>query len=499
MKITQGQYQNQNQTQQQQQRISASQRQTLIAKILSSGMDLREIVARETDDNPALELEEDDPNERGISLDDLREKDDNNPSPNGLDENIDDWDSGDYAKTREKNEEIADDWEPRHYDERISPAEYDLYERKDSSAPSFYSDLLHQLDEMTLQEEEKKIATYIIGNLENTGYLLRTPRELADDLLTTYGKRVSCEKVENVLLTIVQQLEPTGVGARNLAECLALQLKVQLSQSNNPLVAKALYVIENLFEDFSKKQFDVIMRKMGLTKPEFGKVTEIIRRLTPHPGPGESTQYITPDFLVTIEDGKLQLSLANEYTPKLRVNQEYYNQYTFYRKKKQTSTAKELKQQIDKAERFIGVLSEVQQTLRNVMETILDIQEKFFLTGDSKELRPMILKDISDRINMDESTISRSTSRRYVQTPFGIFLLKNLFSEATNKDDGVAATALREHISELIENEDKRHPLTDEKITELLAKQGFQISRRTVAKYRDQLGISSTSIRRIKN
>ena len=473
--------QKQVQTQQQQQRMTASQRQTMIARILGSDMDLREIVARETDENPALELEENDPTEpqSNISLDDLRPKEDNELLSNVLEEN--------------------DNWEPRRYDERTSPSENDTFERKASSAGTFYDDLFHQIDAIPLSEKEKKIAIYIIGNLEDTGYLQRSPRDLADDLLTTYGDRVRSEEIERVLTEVVQQLEPAGVGARNLAECLSIQLKVLLSQSNNKLVASALNIIENNFEEFSKKQFDQVMRKEGLTKEEFGTVLEIIRHLNPHPGPGEGTQYINPDFLVEIEDGKLKLSLANEYRPKLRVSQEYSDLYNQYRNSKQTAAASQYKELIDKANNFIEILPEIHKTLYSVMAAILVIQEPFFLTGDPKQLKPMILKDIADKLGLDESTISRCTSHRYVQTPYGMFLLKNLFSEATNKEDGVAATALREHIREIIDNEDKRHPLTDEKIVDLLAKQGLQISRRTVAKYRDQMGISATSVRKVKN
>ena len=473
--------QKQVQTQQQQQRMTASQRQTMIARILGSDMDLREIVTRETDENPALELEENDPSEpqNSISLDDLRPKEDNELLSNVLEEN--------------------DNWEPRRYDERTSPSENDTYERKASSATTFYDDLTHQIEVMSLSEKEKWLAKNIIGNLDENGYLQRSPRDLANDLLISYGERIQSEEIERVLTEVVQQLEPTGVGARNLAECLVLQLKVQKAQSDNPLISKALHIIETNFEEFTRKQYDQLIRKEGLTKEEFGKVLGIIRHLNPHPGPGEGTQYINPDFLVEIEDGKLKLSLANEYRPKLRVSKEYSDLYNQYRNAKQTAAANQYKELIDKANNFIEILPEIHKTLYNVMAAILTIQKDFFMTGDPKQLQPMILKDIADKLSLDESTISRCTSHRYVQTPYGMFLLKNLFSEATNKEDGVAATALREHIREIIDNEDKRHPLTDEKIVDLLAKQGLQISRRTVAKYRDQMGISATSVRKIKN
>lgn len=473
--------QKQVQTQQQQQRMTASQRQTMIAKILDSDMDLREFVARETEENPALELEENDPTEpqSNISLDDLQPKEDNDL----------------FSSVSEEN----DNWEPRRYDERTSPAETDTYERKASSASTFYDDLIHQIEVMSLSEKEKKIAKNIIGNLDSNGYLQRSPRDLADDMLTTYGDRFRGEEIEQVLTEVVQQLEPAGIGARNLAECLAIQLKVLLLQKNNRLVSSALHIIETYFEEFSKRQFDQVMRKEGLTKEEFGKVLEIIRHLNPHPGPGEGTQYINPDFVVGTEDGKLKLSLANEYRPKLRVNKEYNDLYNQYRNARQTAAANQYKELIDRANNFIEILPEIHKTLYNVMAAILLIQEKFFLTGDRKQLKPMILKDIADRIGLDESTISRCTSHRYVQTQYGMFLLKSFFSEATNKEDGVAATALREHIREIIDNEDKRHPLTDEKIVDLLAQQGLQISRRTVAKYREQLGISATSVRKVKS
>lgn len=473
--------QKQVQTQQQQQRMTASQRQTMIAHILGSDTDLREIVARETEENPALELEENDPTEpqSSISLDELRPKEDNELLSNVLEEN--------------------DNWEPNRYDERTSPSETPTYERKESSAPTFYDDLIHQIEVMSLSEREREIAKYIIGNLDNNGYLQRSLRDLADDLLTTSGNRVRTEEMERILAEVVQQLEPAGVGARNLAECLSIQLKVLLSQGSNKLVASALHIIETSFEEFSRKQFDKVMRKEGLTKEEFALVLEIIRHLNPHPGPGEGTQYINPDFVVEIEDGKLKLSLANEYRPKLRVSKEYSDLYNYYRNAKQTAAASQYKELIDKANNFIEILPEIHKTLYSVMAAILVIQEPFFLTGDRKQLKPMILKDIADKLGLDESTISRCTSHRYVQTRYGMFLLKNLFSEATNKEDGVAANALREHIREIIDNEDKRHPLTDEKIVDLLAEQGFTISRRTIAKYRDQMGISSTSVRKVKN
>lgn len=526
MSITQG--QRQQQRQQQQQRMTASQRQTLFARILDSDMNLREIVAREIDENPALELEENDPAspQSDISLDDLRAKDENEQNTDGLEENIDDWDSMDYVKTGDMEENLpeegntadgpdnwesnhagepteedtaymTDDWEPNQYDERTSPPEASSFERKCSSSSSFFDDLQQQLQEMTLSERERFIATNIIGNLESNGYLLRSPRDLADDLLISYGERFQVEEIEQVLTNVVQQLEPAGVGARNLAECMALQLKALKAQSDSPLIQKALHIIEHYFDEFSRKQYDQIMRKEELTQAQFNKVQDIIRHLTPYPGPGEVTQYITPDFLVEIEDGKLRLSLANEYHPKLRISREYNDLFNYYRKNGQTAAANQYKELIEKANHFIDILPEIHQTLHNVMATILVIQEQFFLTGDPKTLKPMILKDIADILELDESTVSRCTSRRYVQTPHGIYLLKSLFSEATNKEDGIAANALKVHIIELIENEDKHHPLTDEDIMKLLAGKGFRISRRTVAKYREQLGISASSARRI--
>ena len=482
----------------------------MIAQILDSATDLRKIVERELEENPALELEENDPAspQRDISLDDLKAKDENERSRENLEENIDDWDSTDYETAGEVKELNADhpaseaterdeDWEPVRYDELTSTPEPISFERKASSDISFRDDLNRQLQEMTLTERERELALYIIGNLEDTGYLRHSPRDLADDLLITYGERVQSEEIERVITEVVQQLEPAGVGARNVAECLALQLKALKEQSDNPLVAKALHVIEHRFNEFSKRQFDQIMRKEGLSKTEFNQVLEIIRHLAPYPGPGEGTQYINPDFLVEIEDGRLKLSIVNEYKPKLRVNKEYKDLYNRYRNSNQTAAANEYKKYIEKAQNFIDILPEIHQTLYNVMAAILIIQENFFLTGDPKQLQPMILKNLAYLLGLDESTVSRCTSHRYVQTPYGIFLLKSLFSEATNKEDGVAATALREHIREIIDSEDKHHPLTDEEIMELLAKQGFRISRRTIAKYREQLGISASSARRI--
>ncbi len=494
------------QEQLQKQTQTINQRQTMIARILDSGMDLQEIVSRELDTNPALELEEDDltNSQRDISLDELKSREDREPSAN--DDSTDDWDSDNYAQivegkqdegTERGTELTRDDWEPNRYDTRTSSNDNDGYERQDAATNSFYDDLLHQLDELVISESDKEIAAYIIGNIEKSGHLHRSVQDLSDDLLITYGKRVAATEIERVLCDIVQTLEPTGVGARNIAECLSIQLRtLQEQHKNNYLISKALNIIENHFEAFSNKRFETIAHKESLSSEEFETVKKIIQRLTPYPGPGEDTEYINPDFLIEIENGRLKLTLAKEYKPKLRVNREYEDFYKIYRDKKNTEAAKSYKELINKANHFIDIFPEISKTLYQVMATILVFQEEFFLTGDPKRLKPMILRDIAEKLDLDESTISRCTSHRYAQTPHGFYLLKDLFSEATNKEEGVSALAIKEHIRELIDNEDKRNPLTDEKVVDLLKQQGFQISRRTVAKYRDQLGISATSVRK---
>lgn len=373
-------------------------------------------------------------------------------------------------------------------------------EMPNAAGSSFYESLYTQLGLKKLPEEEFELGKYIIGNIDEDGYLRRDIPMIADDLMFRLNIEVSDEKLEEIL-KIIQTLDPAGVGARTLQECLLNQ--INRKDVNNTDIAYAKEILTNQFEEFSKKHFNKLSLKYNLNDEELKEVIDEIVKLNPKPGgsftnsSSRPTQHIIPDFLLDFEDGILKLTLNSRNAPELKVSRTYSNMLQDYatnranQSKSQKDTVSFIRQKIDSAKWFIDAIKQRQQTLLSTMSAILEYQEAYFEEGDIKALRPMILKDIAEKTFLDISTISRVANSKYIQTHFGIFSLKSFFSEAmqTTEGEDVSSRELKAILKELVDEEDKKKPLTDDKLSELLAVKGYKIARRTVAKYREQIGI----------
>ena len=373
-------------------------------------------------------------------------------------------------------------------------------EMPNASGASFYENLYTQLGLKKLSEEDYTLGKYIIGNLDEDGYLRRDIPMIADDLMFRLNIDVTDEKLEEIL-KIIQSLDPAGVGSRSLQECLLLQIE-RKDLSRKPL-ALAQQILEQNFEEFSKRHYSKLSSKYNLNDDDLKEVIAEIVKLNPKPGGTFSnganriTQHIIPDYLLNFEDGELRLVLNARNAPELRVSKTYANMLEDYahnkanQSKSQKDTVTFIRQKIDSAKWFIDAIKQRQQTLLATMNAILEYQKEYFEEGDIKALKPMILKDIAEMTGLDISTISRVANSKYIQTHFGIFSLKSFFSESMQTTDGdeVSSRELKAILQELIDEEDKRKPLTDDKLSHLLEKKGYKIARRTVAKYREQLGI----------
>ena len=376
-----------------------------------------------------------------------------------------------------------------------------------SMSVSFHEHLENQVGLKQLSEREYMLALYIIGNIDEDGYLRRKLESIANDLSFTQNVKTSEEELENVL-KITQQLDPPGVGARTLRECLLLQIKQKdLEQPDLKLAKK---ILEQYFNEFTKKHYEKIITRLKITEEELEQAINEILRLNPKPGSSFSNtenravQTIIPDFILENNDGKLELSLNSRNIPDLHVNKDYTRMLEQYQKNKnqRTKDQKEaisfVKQKLDSAKWFIDAIKQRQNTLLLTMNAILDYQHDFFQTGDESKLKPMILKDIADKTGLDISTISRVVNSKYIQTPFGIYSLKYFFSEGMQKEDGeeVSTRRIKSILKEYIDHEDKKKPLTDERLSKLLKEQGYMIARRTVAKYREQMNIPVARLRK---
>ena len=331
-------------------------------------------------------------------------------------------------------------------------------------------------------------------------YALRTSknsaRSIANQLLIQENIRVNREDVIRVLTQVIQTLEPTGIGARNLQECLLLQVDALLHQQKTPQLLLARNILTHHFENFSKRRFDLIAKREKVSAEQVQAAVSIIARLNYYPGGGsETVNYVIPDFIVTVEGDNVSFTLARQYRARLRVNSEYEKLLSQSRLQRDPAAAKFYRETIDRARLFIDTLTDRELTMTLVMNEIVNQQKAYFLTGDPKQLKPMVLRNIADKVKMDVATISRVTAQRYAQTPYGTIPLRSLFSEAVNEEDA-SANAIKQALKEIVESEDKRAPYTDEKLVQLLQEKGYSISRRTVTKYREKLGILSTSKRK---
>jgi RNA polymerase sigma-54 factor len=371
---------------------------------------------------------------------------------------------------------------------------------------TFHEFLLNQLGIKSLDGDDYIIGTQIIGSIDDDGYLRRELINIVDDLAFSQNLTATEEKVEEILL-LVQNFDPPGIGARDLQECLLIQLK---AKSSNPLIKSALNLIENHFELFAKKHYTKLEHALGLESEDLKSVIDEILKLNPKPGSsyngGNNSkihQYIIPDFTVKNEIGELELHLNMRNAPDLKVSNSFKEMYQGYKQSKEKSSDTKnaimfIKQKMDAAKWFIDAIKQRQQTMMLTMRAILDYQHEFFLSGDEMNLRPMILKDIAELTGLDISTVSRVANSKYVQTEFGTILLKFFFSESMQTSDGdeVSTREIKAILQEIIKGENKKKPFSDQKLMELLKEKGYEIARRTVAKYREQLNISVARLRK---
>ena len=449
-------------------------------------MELEQRIKQEIEENPALEegldtVEDDFANEEDYTeeLDASTDFD--------LSEYMDD-DSPDY-KTQVNNRSNDDE-------EYFVPL---------SGEQSFQEKLIEQLHLLDLDDTQFSIADVIIGNLDESGYLNRTVFALVDDLAFSANIYVTEKQVEEVL-ALVQELDPAGVGARDLRECLLLQLKRTQSGDITRFTAKK--IIEDHFEEFIKKHYDKIQFKLEIEDQDLKEAIDEILKLNPKPGgsmkeSAKPMQQITPDFTIVEFEGKLDLSIHGRNAPDLKVSREYENMLRGYSEGAKTSKSDKeavsfVKQKLENAKWFIDAIKQRQNTLFVTMSAIMNYQRAFFLTGDETNLRPMILKDIAELVGLDISTISRVANSKYVQTNYGIYSLKYFFSESMSKDTGeeVSTREVKKILSEAIQSEEKNKPLTDDKLTLILQEKGYNIARRTVAKYREQLNYPVARLRK---
>lgn len=373
-----------------------------------------------------------------------------------------------------------------------------------ASGQSFTQYLINQLNTFSLTEEEFAIAEFLVGSIDNAGYIRQDLEDIVDDLAFTQNIMTEPYVVENILKK-VHSLDPAGVGARNLQECLAIQLKRREKTKINEL---SLAIIENSFEMFSKKHFKKILQKYSITEDELRDVIEEIEKLNPKPGASfESdtrvTEQVIPDFTVRIKDGELEVSLNSRNVPQMHISRDYSSMLNAYKENKNQSKENKqalffIKQKLDAAKWFIDAIKQRQETLFVTMSAIVNFQREYFLTGDERNLKPMILKDIADEIEMDISTVSRVASSKYVDTPYGTKLIKDFFSESMKNEKGedVSTREIKKILENVIQKEDKRKPLTDAHLAKILTEKGYPIARRTIAKYRELLDIPVARLRK---
>lgn len=450
---------------------------------------LEQRIKKEIEENPVLELESDTPNEQA-------EDEGNDSEPEDVDN--DEFSFDDY---------LGDEDEiPSYKTSANNYSKDDKYvEIPFSVGTTFHENLQEQLGMINLPEDDRKLAEYIIGNIDDDGYLRRDLLSISDDLAFNMNLDVPEEKLLEIL-KIIQQFDPPGVGARNLRECLLLQLD-RKKGNNNEL---AYVIVKDFFEEFTRKHYEKIKKKLELTDEELKEGFEQVVKLNPKPGSSysnpqnKSNQHIIPDFILDNVDGELQLTLNQQNVPDLKINDTYLDMLRALvdQNKKRTKDRKEalvfVKQKVDSARWFIDAIRQRNHTLLLTMSEIINFQKEFFKEGDETKLRPMILKDIAEKTGLDISTISRVSNSKYIQTHFGTYALKYFFSEGMQKDDGeeVSTREIKKILRECIENEDKHKPLTDEKLTHILKEKSYNIARRTVAKYREQLDIPVARLRK---
>jgi len=457
---------------------------------------LEERIKEELEENPS---EEDYDDQFDEQKDEFENAEDDDFEADGSEEQYDNIDISEYVG--DEDGEIAeyrmkDDNYPEVDENKTVP--YKIH-------TSFHEHLQEQLGMLKLDEKQKKISEQIVGSIDDDGYLRRETAAIVDDLAFRQNIESNEAEVEAVI-SMIQQFDPPGVCARNLQECLLIQLQRHKVQQKE--VAMAIEVLTQYFDEFTKKHYDKIQRGLNLTDEELKDVINQIIRLNPKPGGNhtdinKAESYVVPDFFIYNNAGILELTLNSKNAPDLRISEGYKDMLREYDKgskkdRRQKEAVLFIKQKIDAAKWFIDAIKQRQHTLSSVMETIMEYQHEFFLTGDETVLRPMILKDIAERTGLDISTVSRVANSKFVQTEFGTYRLKFFFSESLSTESGeeVSTREVKKILSNFIEGESKKKPLSDEKLTELLQDKGYNIARRTVAKYREQLNIPVARLRK---
>ncbi|MCX6234943.1 MAG: RNA polymerase factor sigma-54 [Bacteroidetes bacterium] len=484
-----------------------SPQQILLMKLLQiPTVALEQRIKQEIEENPALDE----------TLDTADSEEENETQEN---EPIDNFEDSDEDKDKEENDRDSEEFSLTDYmDEDEIPA-YRLQENNTSpdderreipfiSTVSFQEYLISQIGMRALTEKQQSIALTIIGNLDDSGYIQRSIEAMADDLAFSQNITATKEEILEVLL-VIQDFDPPGVGARNLQECLLIQLKRKKEEHpESPALQHAAFILERYFNEFTKRHYDKIIHKARITEEELKGAIEEILKLNPKPGDSlievsRSNFYIIPDFIIQNKDGGLELILNSKNVPELRLSRTYLDMLeTYAHSKKKNNNEKEafmfIKQKIDSAKWFIDAIRQRQNTLYVTMHAIMEYQKDYFLTGDETKLHPMILKDIAEIVSLDISTISRVANSKYVQTPFGTFLLKSFFSESLQNQSGeeVSTREIKKILTDCIDSEEKQKPLTDDQLTKILMEKGYNIARRTVAKYREQLDIPVARLRR---
>lgn len=484
------------QSQAQQQVQTLSPQQVLLVKLLElPTVELEERVHAEILDNPALE-EGKDPSEIA--------EDQANEYPTDPDADPDTNYNEDVSLGDYRTEDDIPDYklQENNRSKGETPEEIPL-----SDNVSFYETLKEQLDMQELTDEQKMLGEYIIGSLDDDGLLRKTTEAIMDELAIYQGIYTTEEELEHII-SVIQDFDPAGIGARDLRECLLLQIK---RKEDSPLKKIEYDIIAQYCDEFTKKNKDKIIQKLNITEDEYNAAVAELVKLNPRPGSsmgeamGKNLHHIIPDFIVeTEDDGNIILSLNNRNVPELRLNRTFTDMLEEQTKNKanQTKESKDafmfLKQKIDAAQGFINAVKQRQNTLLSTMQAIIDLQRPFFLDGDEALLKPMILKDVAERAKLDISTVSRVSNSKYVQTNFGIFPLKFFFSDGYTTESGeeLSVREIKRILKELVDNENKEKPLTDDELADILKEKGYPIARRTVAKYRTQLNIPVARLRR---
>lgn len=481
-------------------------------------VELEQRIKKEIEENPALEELIDD-NERESDINDQEIEDFEKDTTKKEEEN-------DFEEEPEKEEktEIEEFDIENYFDDEDDTPDYKLVDHNYSEEDTNYiqntytesislSDYLEeQINLFNFDDKESYVAYYIIGNVDEDGYFRRELGLVQAELMLYHNEDIPIEVIESVFLRLQNELDPSGVLSRDIRECLLIQIRRKIVEEpeNEKLFKLAYTIIEEYFDLFSKKHFEKIANKMQLTNEILKQTTDIILKLNPKPGNNflataakKNIYQIIPDFLLEIIENEIRIHLNNMNIPYLKINRDYEHILKDLSKSsdkngKNKDSIVFIKQKIDSAKWFIEALEQRQNTLLRCMESIVNKQKDFFITGDESKLKPMILKDIAEKTNLDISTISRVANSKYVQTPWGIYSLKSFFSEGmeTYEGDEVSTKQIKQILKEAIEAEDKSKPLTDDKLAQILKEKGFNIARRTVAKYREQLGILVARLRK---